>query len=874
MDKKLEDVLQNQYENYILPFFWLHGEDDEILIEELEKIYQAGIRAVCIESRPHEGFCGEEWWKDMDLIISEAEKRGMKVWLLDDKHFPTGFANGLIKEKYPHLRKWHIKEQHIDVAGPMKNAKVLIKPDINKLGMIQSPESSLLCVVAYRRVDERKYSDPIDLTDFVKGDFLYWDIPAGYYRIFIINKTREGAGQYKDYIHMIDPESVDVLIEAVYEPHYQRYKEHFGKTFAGFFSDEPCFGNTFESHVGGGPGLYDYTLGIPGMPLPWRDDLINILSSHIGENAKLLLPGLWFDIGEKTSTIRYAYMDIITRLYRECFSMKLGGWSRQHGVEYIGHIIEDMNAHTRLGCSTGHFFRSLDGQDMSGIDVVLHQIIPGFDELPHSGITEAITNKEADPAFYNYVLAKLASSHSHINPRMKGRAMCEIFGAYGWGEGLPLMKWLIDHMLVRGINHFVPHAFSPKEYDPDCPPHFYARGQNPQYRDFKILMEYTNKMCHLLSGGLHIATAAILYHAEAEWCGGKYMFTQVPAKTLYDEQIDFDIIPADILLSNTKIEDRKLLINNEKYDCLIIPYSQILPFNLIKKLSELAEQGVCVIYVNNLPEKSAENLDIIPYIKNENLKVIPLENLSEYLIKLGYFDIRLKNKNKNLQFYHYERENYHYYMFFNEGLTGIEEEILMPFEGKYLYLDFLGDIVEVKATNGNEIKLKLAPYQSCVIVFGDAFKDMPLTLERRLVREIEVKGPYNISIANMNEYPNFRLYKESSPLIDITGPHELPNFSGLMKYITNFVINEEGNYVLDLGVVGDTARVKLNGKEVGIRICPPYLIDITKEITKGENILEVEVATTLVFERKDVFSCFLTLPPSGLIGPVRILKYE
>ena len=46
---------------------------------------------------------------------------------------------------------------------------------------------------------------------------------------------------------MIDPESVDVLIEAVYEPHYQRYKEHFGKTFAGFFSDEPCFGNTMMS---------------------------------------------------------------------------------------------------------------------------------------------------------------------------------------------------------------------------------------------------------------------------------------------------------------------------------------------------------------------------------------------------------------------------------------------------------------------------------------------------------------------------------------------------------------------------------------------------------------------------------------------------
>jgi len=41
------------------------------------------------------------------------------------------------------------------------------------------------------------------------------------------------------------------------------------------------------------------------------------------------------------------------------------------------------------------------------------------------------------------------------------------------------MKLFTDHMLVRGINHFMLHAFSPKDSDEDCPPHFYARGENP-----------------------------------------------------------------------------------------------------------------------------------------------------------------------------------------------------------------------------------------------------------------------------------------------------------------------------------------------------------------------------------------------------------
>ena len=75
-------------------------------------------------------------------------------------------------------------------------------------------------------------------------------------------------------------------------------------------------------------------------------------------------------------------------------------------------------------------------------------------------------------------------------------------------------------MLVRGVNFFVPHAFSQAAFpDPDCPPHMYARGQNPQFRHYRQLNDYTNRVAHLLSGGRHIAPAAVLYHAEAEWSG-------------------------------------------------------------------------------------------------------------------------------------------------------------------------------------------------------------------------------------------------------------------------------------------------------------------------------------------------------------------
>ena len=100
MNETVQQLLNNQGENYILPFFWQHGETEEVLREYMAAIDASNIKAVCVESRPHPDFCGEKWWRDMDVILDEARKRHMKVWILDDSHFPTGFANGALKD-YP-----------------------------------------------------------------------------------------------------------------------------------------------------------------------------------------------------------------------------------------------------------------------------------------------------------------------------------------------------------------------------------------------------------------------------------------------------------------------------------------------------------------------------------------------------------------------------------------------------------------------------------------------------------------------------------------------------------------------------------------------------------------------------------------------------
>ena len=356
-----------------------------------------------------------------------------------------------------------------------------------------------------------------------------------------------------------------------------------------------------------------------------------------------MLARLWYDFEDNSHIkARECFMNIISKRASDAFGKRIGDWCQSHGVMYIGHVIEDNGAHRSTGYGLGHFFRSVEGQHMSGVDIVLHQLMPGLTEVSSAGST---SYREMDNKLYHYVLGKLASSSAHIDPKKQGRAMCELFGAFGWAEDTGFMKYLIDHFMLRGINYYVPHAFSPKKDDTDCPPNFYNTGKNPQFKYFGMLMDYINRMCALTDGATHIPTAAVIYDAEASW---------------------------------------------------------------------------------------------------------------------------------------------------------------------------------------------------------------------------------SIDICKETEFPKFVHHRSSSELFDVTGADELPSFTGNIKYSTKVILDANKNKTLDLGSVGTTAEVKINGIHVGTRIFQPYRFDISDAVKDGENTIEVLVTNTCVFEQRDKFSRFMAIRPSGILGPVKI----
>ena len=607
MNDTIRELLKGNSGDHIFPFFWQHGEDEATLRKMMKVIHDSNCKSVCIESRPHPDFCGEKWWKDMDVILDEARKMDMKVWILDDSHFPTGFANGAVKTAPLELHRQSLLSSHKKYKGKEGDITIdltkMFPPKLNLNNFAARSATKFMSAGAPTFYDDRILSitamdEKGELTDIPIGNtgIIRWHKPAGTYEIYVTGLSRN-FGIHREYINMMSKESCRILIDTVYEKHYEHYKDDFGKTILGFFSDEPELGNGI--YMTGANGMGD------AEDLPYSDELEEELKQRLGENWKNRLIRLWCDDHSKEAAeVRYQYMDAVTKLVRKDFSEQIGDWCRQHGVRYIGHVIEDNNSHSKTGMSLGHYFRGLNGQDMSGIDDIGGQVLPQGEDL----VIKTFFGVR-DGEFYHFALGNLGASAAAIEPSKKGNAMCEIFGNYGWSEGLRLEKYLADHFMVRGINHFVPHAFTGKDFpDPDCPPHFYAMGHNPEYRHFGKIVEYMNRICSLISGGHRDSKVAILYNAEFEWMG-ESMPVQKPLRKLYESQILADTIPMDCFLETERYHTEwndVLKVNEQRYEVLIVPYAEYIR----KQIADIFDQlTIPVLYVDRLPSIVSQGTD-------------------------------------------------------------------------------------------------------------------------------------------------------------------------------------------------------------------------------------------------------------------------
>ena len=218
--------------------------------------------------------------------------------------------------------------------------------------------------------------------------------------------------------------------------------------------------------------------------------------------------------------------------------------------------------------------------------------------------------------------------------------------------------------MVQGINHFVPHAFLPKAYpDPDCFPHFYAGGHNPQYKAFGQVILYMNRICNLIFDGKAVCHTAVLYQAEQEWMG-ECMLNQKILRTLMENQITAHIIPEDVFDDNNYYKE--IYISSSKY----------ITETLAKNIIEMTNHGIHVYFVDGYPQAIiGDDVQGVLEQVTSNCECISLSHVSKHACK----DIVLETHNHGIRVFHYKADEEILY-FVNESRDSFQSQVMIDGE--------------------------------------------------------------------------------------------------------------------------------------------------------------------------------------------------
>jgi len=246
---------------------------------------------------------------------------------------------------------------------------------------------------------------------------------------------------------------------------------------------------------------------------------------------------------------------------------------------------------------------------------------------------------------------------------------------------------------------------------------------------------------------------------------------------------------------------------------------------------------------------------------------------------------------------------------YKENKAGIKVPLeLNPWESTILVFEKGDDVMHVEETNFYEIltvskdKVWAVATENGVYNTMVAKNDVVTGKSNRvsdLPTPLHVAGKWHLTLENDHFE---KVERELFLLRSWTDDADTRNFSGTGRYEIRFEIPD--NYIrenislyLDPGKVGNIADVRINGKEGGIVWMTGQTIDITGMVHAGENSMVIYVTNTNI-NRVSAFKeplqvpldlqkkygtiniesirlprefGFEPLPPSGLLGPVRII---
>lgn len=555
----------------IIPFWFWNGElDYDEMAWQLREYHAKGVRSLFIHGRMglKVPYLSEGWFDRVKFVVEEAKKVGIDTWVYDEMDWPSGTAERQVLREYPHLSQRYMELVALNVDGPLFTFL-----EAQDSRYVNTGPANAIAAYGVRREEYLEgIENVVDLNKNIAFEnTVPWEAPEGkWVLLYFLEKEAPW------YIDTLNPESTNRFLELTHEKYKAAVGHEFGEQVPGFFTDEPA--------------MYYYQVGMQNHVVPWSRQMFKVFRERRGYDLKPYLPALYTTMGEKTAQVRYDFWHTLTEQYEETYYKRIADWCHENGTLFTGHLLFEEMLRLHARCE-GNLFRYLRHMDVIGVDHLYPKI-----------------GSPKEPA--EHVALKIASSAAHHFG--SARLLCESMGGTYWDCTLERMKWMANWEYVLGVNLFNNHGYHYSiegERKRDWPPsQFYHHTWWEHYPQFTY---YMARLSHVLSGGRHVAKAAVLYPLASIWTNFVPQKQDDVSKVierdfnhLHDAllrlHVDFDVLDEEVLAEAT-VEDGKIRVRDEAFEVLILPPLTHIRPTTFEQMQRLVAGGGSVIADTLLP---------------------------------------------------------------------------------------------------------------------------------------------------------------------------------------------------------------------------------------------------------------------------------
>jgi hypothetical protein len=514
-------------------------------------------------------------------------------------------------------------------------------------------------------------------------------------------------------------------------------------------------------------------------------------------------------------------------------------------------------------------------------------------------------------------VTKMVASAAHIYG--KNLVSAESYTTYRhWLDSPATLKQSTDRAFCEGINRLLIHTSTATRPEDGKPGYEYYAGThfNPNvtwWDQAGGFLSYIGRCQYLLRQGMFVAD--VLYY-NGDWAPNIVEPKHVDASL--GKGYDYDVCNEEVLLKYTSVKDRLITLQSGmKYRILVLPDSEAMPEEVMRKIASLVSDGATVIGKPPVRDSGLKNYPEC----DGNVGKLAAEVWGNYggnsgtLHQYGkgrvFFgkDVRSVLLEDGIQpdfetdcpaidFVHRSTKDNEIYFLANLDkdpqkadclfrISNRQPEIWNPVTGKKRAVNEF-----VRKDGRIVIPMKFEGFQSFFIVFPRRPDTKPRKGEKDFPGYATLSvlsGPWTVKFDTEWGGPESVRFEELSDW----SRHEderIRYYSGKATYLKNFDIPEgnEEPLFLDLGTVKCIAEVRLNGKNLGVLWTNPWKVEITDTVKPSENVLEIDVVNLWpnrligdmeLPEEKRYTKTNIRLKPdtplltSGLLGPVTLCKY-